>query len=179
MKCLTEFVLCLLTLVLYSCSPSTQNQAVSLGELRFNTTDASEIYFNNVRRSYYDLKELKDQGLNYYYPKYDINTSAFLEPYLVLNWRRDQAYIMLGGSENIEEVILKVNSDSSSIRSLRLITPIDQTQFSIEVYNSLVQRDTLYYLDQKNDWNPLFGDEEVKERFRITCYDFLRLVEMK
>ncbi len=162
-----------------SCSSHSDRKEISISELKFDTTDASEIFFSNVRKPSYNLEELKEEGINLYFPKTEDQELENITPYLVHNWRYDRAYIMLKGVDNFDKMVIRLKSDTVEFESVSITSPADQTKFSIKAYNTIITNDTLQYRRNSGNWGGFFLDDKQKELFRITCYDFLRLVELQ
>ena len=78
---------------LVSCHPN-KNKLIDLNDLKFKTTDASEIFFKNIRKSYYEIEEIPESGIEMYRLKSDKELSTPLKPFIVYNWRQDFASIM-------------------------------------------------------------------------------------
>lgn len=165
----------LLFLIVFSCHPEKEGKAELL-EIQFSTTDASELFFKNVRKSYYFIEEMKTAGLEVYILK--SSPRGLLQPVIVLNWRADQAFIMLQPADTLDEE-LKIIIRGESIDSL-FFDGRDRghhAQVALTIYNAILDKRKLSLMHKKNEY-PLFTSRKEEEAFRITAFDFLRLTEV-
>jgi len=156
--------------VIVSCHPE-KNQKVDLEKFQFETTDGSELYFGNVRKSNYFVEEMPEAGINLYASKNFRN--SLLSNKIIHNWRTDQAYLQINYLDEERNKLYFLN-EQGEILNLNLIDLNfrDQTKAALIVYNLIL------------DEQPLFVDQDMKdtlifdkENFRITSFDYLRLTE--
>lgn len=169
-------------LILFACHPD-KTKEVALDNLQFHTTDQSEIYFKNIRRSYYDLEEIPDAAIEIFrLSDYQKVTSPFIKPIITFNWRNDFAAIMLEQSpELLEEqsiTIIFENGEEQDKALINFDNVRTQSTIAVRIYNAILKNDQIYLLLNKQK-QPLFTTSEEIEYFRITVFDFLRLVEIR
>tara|TARA_Y100001972_G_scaffold88897_1_gene108777 strand:+ start:5427 stop:5969 length:543 start_codon:yes stop_codon:yes gene_type:complete len=171
-----------ITMAFSSCHPD-KNTAVDLEKIRFQSTDASEIYFRNMRRSYYDMEEHQEAGIELYtLSGYRDLETVNLRPTLAYNWRNDFVAIMVSKSDelkNEESLVLIFESPESQHKLILNDGDIKtQTTLALKLYNGILANNEIY-LVQNRQKQPVFKSSEEKELFRITTFDFLRFVEMR
>ncbi len=179
---MTKLLPVIIIFILYACHPDKQKE-VSLTELNFQTTDQSEIYFKNVRRSYYNLEELPDAAIEVYtLPEYQEIYFSYLTPQITYNWRNDFAAIMLKLSpqlENQQAITLIIETKDQEEKILVNLDNIKtQSTIAVKLYNAILRGDQIYVVIERQK-QPLFASDEEKNNFRITIFDFLRLVELR
>lgn len=174
-------ILTMLLLLCNACNPDKSKQ-IAKKALNFSTNDASELFFKNIRQSYYHTERKKGTNLKVYRHKdYDDcqEDQCRMKIVVVHNWQNDLAYALLELSDLHQEEMgdsLTVIStgdfrkdtficDNSNIRN--------QLSFITDIYNELLQDKNLSYLtvNQEVPW-----DKREYEVFRVTCSDFYRLV---
>jgi hypothetical protein len=169
-------ILILTCSIILSCQ-SDQRDKVDPNRLRFNTTDASELFFKNVRSVYYDQENNEAGGLYIFRKKGRIenNQNAIINLAIVHAWKSDQAFLILEPNVLLAEQttwIIEWTDENGRLQS-KNYAPGDiqgQTQFAVELYNLLLNGYTL-----KINSLPAFVTEPERENFRITVKDFLYL----
>ena len=88
-------VIFLIALLFSSCSIDS-NKKVPEGTIDFSTRDDTEIFFKNIRQSYYDLMELKEAKLNIFRwsDSPDISKPT-VQLAIIHNWYEDEAFIWI------------------------------------------------------------------------------------
>ncbi|MEM6531620.1 MAG: hypothetical protein AAF654_03305 [Myxococcota bacterium] len=66
--------------------------ALLAAEPVFTTTDASELFFKNIRSSHYQRRDGPSEGYELFYLR-GLSDAAF-EPFIVRHWMADRAYVM-------------------------------------------------------------------------------------
>lgn len=169
----------LINVLLVSCHPD-KNMPVQLSEMRFTTTDASELFFNNVRKSAYKEEQNKEAGINVYRSKELENSSILLEPVLILNWRHDQAFIILEERDSSfeDEVTFSIGSSQKELLTFDKSHHKDHTKFCLIAYNALLEGDTIY-IQNESGLTLYLAEEEHRSAFRKVIFDWLRLVDLR
>jgi len=167
---------------LAACHPD-KNTPVDLDKLSFKSTDASEIFFRNMRRSYYNKEENKEAAIELYtLTGYEKIGAASLKPTIAYNWRNDFVAVMLNKSEELSNqetlVLLFETSDGQEKLILNETDVKTQTTVAIKLYNSILNKHEIFLVRERQK-EPLFKNNEEKDFFRITIFDFLRFVEMR
>ncbi|MEQ8241322.1 MAG: hypothetical protein RIA69_19060 [Cyclobacteriaceae bacterium] len=162
--------LIVLFFTLFACHPD-QNRTIDINDFRMNTSDGSRLYFDNVRKSNYNMEELDQAGINIYTLKNTSNKT--LTTKIIHNWRMDQAYLQIQLNDSSLSSLSYFNEEKK-VASLPVkdLNFIDQTRSALVVYNLILTKKLIFQDSQMND--TLVFD---KEGFRITCFDYLRLTD--
>ncbi len=164
----------LFTLIILNVSCITDKEKiVEFENFSFETSDASELYFKNIRESYYHLEE--KGGLKIYrLKKYDDLDTFLIKPILIYNWRNDLAYVMLESNGSIdlkEEIVISWKNESRSwvIRNIK-------DHFSILNHiNNLIKKDETIWITIKGKKILLFSSILEKSYFSLILYDLHKI----
>ncbi len=167
------FLICLI--VCTSCNPD-KDKIIDLNKLSFNTTDASEIYFKNVRASYYDEEDKKEMGIIIYRLKNweEQNVQPAIRLSIVYNWRNDNAFVMTHPNTQFPEVSRILAGNDTIIFAQNNMK--DQLNSLSIIFNAIVQEKPLH-IETNNNWVSFLDNPQDRENFKITMYDFYRLTE--
>lgn len=168
-----------LLLIVLACHPY-KNKPVTLSEINFSTSDASELFFRNIRKSYYHQEALTGTGMEIYTVK-DLTENFFFTPKLVLDWRDDEASLLLDLHDSIEEdqnELLFVSDRQEETFLYEGHTRMQQTELALRLYNAILKNEQVYWLRDSNRV-PLFQNEADRECFRKLVFDFLRLTDVR
>jgi hypothetical protein len=153
-----------------ACHPD-QNRAIDLNDFRMKTSDGSRLYFDNVRKSNYNIEELAQAGINIYSLKSVTDTT--LTAKIIHNWRMDQAYLQFAHINPTSNTLSYLNQENVKVTmSVRDLNFKEQTKNALAVYNLILANSLIFKDPQMTD--TLIFD---KEGFRITCFDYLRLTD--
>jgi len=158
-----------------------KNDNLDPNEVRFETTDASKLFFKNTRRSFYKLEEIPDAKLEVFRWKGEWNNALpQLTLALVNNWRYDEAYLLIEPNAFIDLNNLKLRwkSETGEIGEIRF-EPGNKTnhaRFAGLVYQQL-RNESQFEVWADGKWQPFFTDADSQEAFEMTVYDFYRLTE--
>lgn len=167
-----NFVIILFTLV--ACHPD-KLVPIEVEELRYRTSDASELYFKNIRQSNYQVELRKEAGINLYRPNDPETENLVLKPVLLINWRHDMAYLILESDQNPETLRVVLGSDTVTYESGN---PKQNTQLATQIYNAiLLDQEVRIFSNGKME--NLFSEATQKDPFRTTMFDFFRLVDLR
>ncbi len=171
-----------LAICFMGCHPD-KNKLVDVDTLRFQSTDASEIYFRNLRRSYYQVEENKEAAVDLYtLSDYQNFPHTILKPTIAYNWRNDFVAIMLNRSDELKKeenlVLVFQNPEGQEKMIFNEADIKTQTMVAIRLYNGILNKSEISLVRNRQK-ELLFENQEEKELFRITIFDFLRFVEMR
>ena len=169
-------------LILVGCNID-QKKTIDIDNPSFTSTDDSELFFKNLRQTYYDKIEMEQAKLNQYRLKDRIQDSSkpILQLCIVENWRYDEAYVLVEPNEILsEENLIEVKwvdpaTNQDGIYSYSRGNKEIQFQFAARIYSSL-QKEHKLQVKVKEQWVPFLANEDEKEAFRITLVDYYRLV---
>ncbi|MBV6645081.1 MAG: hypothetical protein KI790_06515 [Cyclobacteriaceae bacterium] len=167
-----------LILVILGCHPE-RNKPVQFSNYQFATTDASALFFKNVRQSDYDFQEMKTAKLKLYRLKdWSLDTSD-LRLVIVHNWYEDQAYVMIEFGEMLREDLPLQIVTSDSTRSDTLLfdgaSKENHYEVSSSLYNAILSSGAI----------SIIGSDGIslgpinRRNFRRTMFDFYRLTEVR
>ena len=171
----------LIAAFLVSCNPD-KNKRANPDKIKFTTTDDAELFFKNVRQQAYDLQEMKAANLLVYRHE-DRKQEAdypLLQPALVVNWRYDEAYLLLEPNEIIpnDEPLLIEWRDTLQHKSgnyrFEFGNKEEHLRFAGELYGSILDGHKLYYLSDSLAV-PFLDKKDDRKIFRLSLLDFYRL----
>lgn len=168
-------------MIFYCCNPDKATRIAS-DKAKFNTSDASEIFFKNVRQTYYEKNEIEAAKIDFYKNKKLLEEEVLLFPQIVHNWREDQAYILLEFDPGIaaQNQLKLISKDSIGQIDEKVYPLVDKkVHFEIvsDIYNHILDDHKIFLIIQQDSIS-LFPNQAAREAFRITMVDFYRLVDM-
>lgn len=171
-----------LVLVLAACGTE-KKQIVDQTTIDFSTTDASKLFFKNVRQIYYDKEELSAAKLDLFRLKKRNESSDWpvLNLVIVNNWRYDEAYVLVEPNTAFDDAqafqLYWSNNDGSEqgLIEFKKGDKQDIQRFCNAVYYQLV-RGSRFRLDSKEGMEILMTRAD-REAFRVTMVDYYRLTE--
>lgn len=171
----------LLLLSIFSCNP-VKNKKVDQATISFQTDDSSKLFFKNVRKNYYNLEILDEAKLEIYRFKDRVldEKTPILNLSIVNNWRYDEAYILLEPNSAIGSLVdLRIEWRDSENNHGELNfegrNKTDQLLFAAKIYEQ-IQNGSKFWIKKEGQTLPILHDTKSREAFRITMFDFLRLV---
>lgn len=171
----TNVLMVFLTLFLFSSCDGDRKKKVDIENFEFSTTDASELYFKNIRESYYNIEE-KDGIKIFRFKAYDELDSVWLKPIIVHHWRVDKAFLMLEFHPDVnpENIII---SDSLTENSYQVVQIKDHLKLANDLYNQLLEEKdpNILLADTKKQ---LFNQKLEKSNFSLVLYDFFRFTNV-
>jgi len=175
-----RFAFLLLSIVLLGCNPDKQTK-VDQGEITFVTDAASILFFKNVRQIYYDLEEMEAAKLRIFrHKKRDQSQEKpIINLAIVDNWRYDEAYLLLEPNEQLDRTALTVkwkNSEGSGEISYRQGNKSEQVAFADQLYER-IQQGCTFSIQVDDTWSSFLDSEKSREAFRVTMFDYYRLVK--
>ena len=173
--------LILLPLLLFACDADTKKRA-KREELRFRTTDDAELFFKNLRRTEYDLQNLEAARLDIFRHERRNQEADYplIIPALVINWRYDEAYIVLEANEAVGEArpLIVVWRDSLQQKEGRYVlesnNKMEQLHFASQLYEGILDGQQ-FYLSGDSVEIPFLEKPRDRRVFRTTLFDYYRL----
>lgn len=165
---------------LAACNPDKESK-VRRDKLDFSMSEESELFFKNLRQSYYDLQDMEAAGMKVF--RFSDRSIAEDHPVInlaiVMQWRLDEATIFVEPNaflQEAEQINIHWQNDSTSgdLTYLQGDREVQQA-FVIEVYDHLVSGDSMHIKVQDSTF-AFPANKEEREAFRITTFDYLRLV---
>lgn len=182
MKAFTNLLLSILGISLLACQ-SDKAQTISVDDIDFMTNDASEIFFKNVRQSYYDKQEIKAAGMDVFRMA-DRNETAdypLIHLAIAYNWRNDQAFLMVEPNDKITNPeafeIWRVHPERQDTAIIRYAmgNMRDQVAFAHRLFQAINTEDQLVWFDGRSAV-PIFDKFDDREVLRKTILDYYKLI---
>ena len=186
MKISLRYLLCcMLVGALSACHPDKQRR-IDITDPKFTTSDASELFFKNIRQSYYQKTEMKEAKLDVYKIKENIldDTHPQLNPTIVINWRYDEAYLLLEPNALLQDLDTVKIIWEDSLHSKKGYYEFtqgnkeDHYQMATHLYNSLQEHHQLYVAGKHNRKIEFLQKPAERNAFRKTMFDYYRLVDL-
>ncbi len=175
---MNRILLILISSVLVSCNIA-KNRPVELAKVDFSTDDGSELFFRNVRASYYTMEEVEGQNaVIYNLNKPAADSNHLFNHKIVFNWGADKAFLFFNSDKLNSTKDYKIICSNHATIDTFLFNNANvnfQRQSALMLYNKLVEGYNMKIIIE-DDAVDLFSDIKQKERFRITVFDFLGLV---
>ena len=183
MKELLFSFLLLLSLAACNLDKSTQ---VDENQAKFTTSDASELFFKNVRQVRYDHQEIPESKLNIF--RIDERSSAEDYPVLNLaiavNWRYDEAYLLTEPNEYLQSLdTIQVHWQDSVGQQQGTYqwtggNKEAHFKFASQIYRSIQQGHQLSITGPAGEEEAFLRKYDDREAFRKTVFDYYRLVDL-
>ncbi|MFP4096019.1 MAG: hypothetical protein ACLFUB_16160 [Cyclobacteriaceae bacterium] len=152
---------------------------------KYTTSDASEIFFRNVRSIYYDKTSMEEARLDVYRIKERVEAEdePVLNLSIVVNWRSDEAYVLtepnafLRQMDTIRVMWKDTSRNESGIYAFGQGNKDAHFRFATQLYRSIDAEHQLQLLmeDQKVSF---LDKRNTREPFRKTMVDYFRLVDL-
>lgn len=169
-------------LIIISCNAD-KTKKIDAEKSKFSTSDASELFFKNVRQRYYDREEMVAEKLNVY--RLQERNTQVDQPHLnlaiVINWRYDEAYILLepndlAGSDISINWVNEKSKDSGNY-NFSFGDKNAHFAFASQIYSSIQEGHQLFFMVNEEEI-PFLHKEKDREAFRKTMKDYYRLVDL-
>lgn len=178
-------VVSLACLLFSACNPG-KTKKVRSDQVKFSTSDASELFFKNVRQIYYDKSTLEAAKLDVYRSKDRIISAIdpLLNLAIVINWRYDEAYLLVEPNEPLQELdTIKILWKDTVNQQQGYYTYAggskeDQFNFVARLYQGLQREQKFYLIDMDGGQTKFMADHKSREVFRKTVFDYFRLVDL-
>lgn len=173
-------------LIVFSLSFFNEKKADNSGELKdFRVTDASRIYFRNLRKIYYDVENKADAKLEVYRHSKRImdSTKNVLNLAMIINKSKNTAYLYLepqGGLKNqfpLEIRWTNADNKSSGTTSFYQGDRYSHLRFVQEITSHIIKDDVQFEAKIGEDWFPVLLDGNERLAFKTTSKDYFRLLE--
>lgn len=168
-----------LLILLQACNTD-QYKKVDLEEPDFETDDASELFFKNIRQSSYLVEENTAAGLFLFRHKEwpEAEEGALFVPVIVFNWRQDKAYMLiewLSLEEDDMPIELLVHREQEA-QSITYTTGNMKEQLLLlaRIYNAIIDGASIMII-KDGEPPPFFRTDKQRQLFRVVMFDYFRL----
>ena len=170
-----------LLLVVCSCQID-KDKGIDRDKFTFKTGDDTELFFKNMRQSYYDLEENQAAKFNVFRFKKRIqdDSKAILNLAIVINYLQDEAYILLEPSGSLtNDPPWVVNwadtvSNTSGQFKLEAMNRDNMLEFGTLLFEGIEQN----YTFTLAEGTPFLNSSKEREAIRITMTDYYRLTRI-
>jgi hypothetical protein len=170
-------------LIISGCKIDT-DKTIDRDKLSFKIGTDTQLFFKNVRQSYYDLEENQAAKFNVFrFSERNVNPEeAVLNLAIVINYLQDEAYLLIEPSKIIadEEIMLNAENplaDESITLRLEEVNREGMLNFCTSVYELIVQGYDIKMMVE-DQWQPILNTPQTREAFRITVSDYYRLTRV-
>jgi hypothetical protein len=159
-----------------------RDKKVDRSKYTFTINDDAELFFRNVRQIYYDRSSPDGTWQAYRFSKrYQGNDRPSITPVIVINWLKDEAYLLIEENDLLaEEEYLQlriISQNDTAVVELKERGRERMLEFGSQIYEAIQAKNSIYVL-YKSDYVPIFTNEPEQEAFRITMSDFYRLTRV-
>ena len=172
----------LISILVVACQP-TDPESISIEDIDFGTTDDSELFFKNVRQSYYDKQEVEAAGMDVFRMS-DRNLTAdypLIHLAIAYNWRNDQAFLMVEPNEYIADpegfrlLSIAPTGNDTTVINYAMGNMKDQVAFAHQLFRA-IGGDAQLYIDVDDKAIQVFDKFEDREVIRKTILDYYKLI---
>ncbi|ELR72834.1 hypothetical protein C900_00795 [Fulvivirga imtechensis AK7] len=171
-------------LILMTSCKLDRDKTVDREKFSFKTGDDTELFFKNVRQSYYDLEENKVAKMNVF--RYEDRIKEAGHPLLnlaiVVNYTRDEAYLLVEPNEMLRDqdkvkIFWKAEQNQQGEIILENYNREGMLEFASQVYEAMLKR-AGFKVEIHGAKVPVLQDPTEREAFRITVADYYRLTRI-
>jgi len=168
----------------FACHRS-EHVKIDPGTPRYETTDASELFFKNVRSPYYDLEENEAAGMRIYRfnERMQDLSKPILHVLLAHRWKQDEVFVMVepaGLWTDSDKIIVNYKNNENGDHGQLEYLPgnVDaQYRFAALLYLQITAGSTFKAVIDGVEI-PFLEDKKTRDAVRIPLVDFYRLVEI-
>ena len=163
-----------------------KNTQIDETKAKFSTSDASELFFKNMRQVRYDQQEMPEAKLNVF--RWGDRPLAADYPVInlaiAINWRYDEAYLLVEPNAYLEglDSIQVVWQDSVGQQQGEYVwaggNKESQFTFASQLYRSIQRGHRFFIRNPKGKEEKFLRRYDDREAFRITMFDYYRLVDL-
>ena len=163
-----------------------KNTQVDETQAKFTTSDASELFFKNMRQVRYDQQEMAEAKLNVFRlgDRSEAEDYPVLNLAIVINWRYDEAYLLLEPNAYLQKMdsIQVTWQDTVRQEGGTYVwaggNKEAQFAFASQLYRSIQRGYRLYVKNPRGEEERFLHQYDDREAFRITMFDYYRLVDL-
>lgn len=173
----------LIILLLAGCKID-QDKKVDRSKFQFEIGDDSELFFRNVRQIFYDRSSPDGTWQAYRFSnRYLGNERPVILPVIVINWLKDEAYLLIDTNDLLseEDYLEVIISDAFTSKSDTII--LNQRgrermlEFGSQLYEA-IQANQQIEVKSRGEFLPVLKEDIDREAFRISMGDYYRLTRV-
>lgn len=172
-------VLILLTIFILSSCKIDQDRKADPARFQFSVGDDADLFFRNVRQIYYNRQSPDGKWQAYRLKdRYTGNDRPLLTPVIVIQWLKDEAYLLIENNEPLanEDFLSVVIQSPEASDTLILNTRGRERmlEFGSKIYEAIQEKREMK-IKVNGTYQPFMDVPEDRESFRIPMGDFYRL----
>jgi hypothetical protein len=144
-------------------------------------TAASRLYFMNVRQPFYDRENRMDAKMNIFrFSKREKDAELpAIGLSIIINRIKDDAYVFVEPSEKITDLVMEMRYVvDEEIGEISFLGGDRFAHFEfVEKVYPLLLKDARFELKLDEVWVPILEGKRERDAFRITSFDYFRLIE--
>jgi len=176
--------LLLLVFLLIGCKID-REKTIDRSRFTFRVTADSYLFFKNVRQVYYDFTDMKEARWHVYRlsNRYPGNDYAMLHPTVVVDWVKEEAYLLIETNDLLSEstvlTIMEYDSTTGNTYSYSLAErgKENMLEFATKLYEGIMAENKFSIRVNDEDL-PLLDHETDRENFRVVMGDYYRLTRI-
>jgi hypothetical protein len=176
------YFIILILLLAVSCNVD-KNKKVDSQGTKFGMTSSSLLFFKNVRQYYYEKQDNEAAKLwvHRFAKRQKEAEYPLINLAIVINWRFEQAYLLLepvGFLDGQEQILVKWNNEKSGesgIYTFEYGNKETHLTFATDIYNGILDEVTFSVINGEEEL-PFLKESLEREAFRITTFDYLKLI---
>jgi hypothetical protein len=180
-----QIISLLLLLSCFTACDTTSRKEVNENKAKYTTSDASELFFKNVRSIYYDKSVMDEARLDIYRIKERLQAEDYplLNLSIVVNWRFDEAYLLtepnayLQQADTIQVMWQDTTNNQQGTYQFTQGNKDSHFRFATQLYRSLQAEHQLFVLNE-DERVQFMRRRNTREPFRKTMVDYFRLVDL-
>lgn len=159
------------------------NKEIDREKFTFKTGDDTEIFFKNMRQSYYDIEENNVANVIVFRYKDRVEKAdhPLLNLAIVMSYLQDEAYLLLEPNSYLEDGPLEIGwqviNQEEGIIILENYNREGMLEFASEVYEAM-EKHAKFHIMINDKKVPVLQNADEREAFRITVADYYRLTRI-
>jgi hypothetical protein len=161
-----------------------RDKPVDRSKFSFKIGSDSQLFFRNTRQIFYDRQSPDGTWQAYRFSdRYTGNNRLVLTPVIVINWIKDEAYLLIEPSDGLlnEDELRVIIMDSTRQAADTVILQERgrerMLEFGSQLYEALQSKKEMLVLTNQQ-YVPILTEDIDREAFRVTMADYYRLTRI-
>lgn len=162
-----------------------REKTIDRSRFSFKITADSHLFFKNVRQVYYDFTDLQEAGWHAYRlsNRYQSNNYPVINTTIVIDWRKDEAYLLVEGNSFLDELPELVIQEKNPVTGITYSYQLTERgkenmlEFATKIYEGIMAENE-FAISINGDLIPFFQEDSDRENFRIVMADYYRLTRI-
>ena len=175
-------LLLLLFIMLIGCQLDS-GKTIDREKFTFKIGTDTQLFFKNMRQSYYDFEANEAAGLKTYRfaKRLKSDSLPLLNLAIVINYLDDEAYLLLEANEVVGELPIHIiSTDTAQVSKILMLEEMNRESmlnFIADIYEGILAKNQ-YQIKIDSTAQPILVSHEEREAFRITVSDYFRLTRV-